>query len=329
MTEPGIPAPREDRLVVAPASVADWAQVEEWAAGENWNPGLRDTACFHPTDPEGFFVGRLGGRPVSAVSVVRYSEGYAFLGHYLVRPALRGRGLGLATWQAAVPHAGSRTIGLDAVPEQEATYRRSGFVAAYRSLRYGGRPPRRSAPPPPAGRLPAPLPAGRPPNAGPWSADAPAPGQPPADPSLADGVVRERGALLDRVAAYDARCFPAERRGFLGRWLAEPGHVAYVRLRGGVIRGYGVIRPARSGHRVGPLFADTPEDAGALLDALLAHADPDSDVVVDVPEGHAAARSLVEARGLVPGSYTVRMYAGEAPPTPAGRVFGGTSLELG
>ncbi|MCA1221178.1 GNAT family N-acetyltransferase [Streptomyces sp. 8L] len=282
----------EGRLVVAPASDADWAQVEQWAADENWNPGLRDGFCFRPTDPEGFFAGRIGDRPVSAVSVVRYSERYAFLGHYLVRPGLRGRGLGLATWRAAVPHAGARTIGLDAVPEQEATYRRSGFVAAYRSLRYGGGPAR---------------PAGAP----------------------VSGVERAAGARLDALAAYDARCFPAERRAFLGRWLTEPGHVGYVRLRNDVIRGYGVIRPARSGHRVGPLFADTPEDAGALLDALIAHATPEGGVFVDVPEGHEAARAVAEARGLAPVSHTVRMYAGEAPRVAEERVFGGTSLELG
>ncbi|MCF3960560.1 GNAT family N-acetyltransferase [Streptomyces fuscigenes] len=282
-------------LVVAPASAAEWALVEQWAADENWNPGLRDVACFHPTDPGGFFVGRLDGRPVSAVSVVRYSEAYAFLGYYLVRPDLRGRGLGRATWRAALPHAGRRTVGLDAVPEQEPAYRRSGFAAAYRSVRYGGRP---------------------------------APVRPPGE-RIAAGVERAAPDGLDAVAAYDAPCFPAGRRAFLARWLAEPGHVAYVRMRGGTIRGYGVIRPARSGHRVGPLFADTPEDAGALLDALLSHADPAGSVAVDVPEGHASARAVVEERGLAAQWHTVRMYAGPAPRIASARIFGSTSLELG
>jgi hypothetical protein len=147
---------------------------------------------------------------------------------------------------------------------------------------------------------------------------------------VSEGVVRETGARPAGVAAYDLRCFPAERRAFLGRWLTEPGHVAYVRLRDGVVRGYGVIRPARSGHRVGPLFADTSDDAAALLDALLVHADPGACVALDVPEEHSAARAVVEARGLAPASYTVRMYAGAAPALDsAGRVFAGTSLELG
>jgi GNAT superfamily N-acetyltransferase len=302
MTDLDTPVSGEGRLVVAPASAADWAQVEQWAAQEDWNPGLRDAACFRPTDPGGFFVGRIDGRPVSAVSVVTYSERYAFLGYYLVRPGLRGRGLGLATWRAALPHAGTRTVGLDAVPEQEATYRRAGFVPAYRSLRYVTGPARGAAR---TASGPAPVPV----------------------PGAASGVVRETGARLDGVAAYDAHCFPAERRAFLGRWLAQAGHVAYVRLREGALCGYGVIRPARSGHRIGPLFADTRDDAGALLDALLAHAD--GIVALDVPEGHAAARALVEERGLVRRSATVRMYAGEAPAVAEERVYAGTSLELG
>ncbi|GAA3742451.1 GNAT family N-acetyltransferase [Streptomyces tremellae] len=292
MTDPDTAASGAERLLVAPASAAEWAQVEQWAADEGWNPGLRDTACFHPTDSEGFFVGRIGGRAVSAISVVRYSERYAFLGFYLVRPGLRGRGLGHATWRAAVPHAGSRVIGLDAVPEQEATYRGSGFTAAYRSVRYGGVP------------------------------------APQRDP-VAAGVVPVGDGLLDGVAAYDAHCFPAGRRAFLGRWLTNPGHTAYARLRDGAVRGYGVIRPARSGHRVGPLFADTPDDAGALLDALLAHAEPGGEVAMDVPEGNGAARAAAEARGLAPGWFTVRMYTGEPPRTTADRVHASTSLELG
>ncbi len=137
---PGEPPAAAAGLVLGRASSEEWLQVEEWAAEEEWNPGFGDTACFHPTDPAGFFLGRLEGKPVTAVSVVNYSDDFSFLGYYLVDPAHRGKGLGMATWNEAVPHAGGRTIGLDAVPAQEETYRRSGFVPAYRTGRYSGRP---------------------------------------------------------------------------------------------------------------------------------------------------------------------------------------------
>lgn len=280
-------------LTVTTASMEEWEQVVAWAAEEDWNPGLRDASCFHPTDPAGFFVGRLDGRIVSAVSVVTYSPEYAFLGYYLVDPGRRHRGLGPATWRAAVPHAGNRTIGLDAVPAQQATYERSGFTAAHRSVRWAGRPVR------PAGR------------------------------EAAVAAVAVTTAHLDAIAAYDRQCFPAERRDFLNRWLSTEGHTARVLMRGGTVTGYGVVRPARSGRRIGPLFADTAEDAEALLDALLAVLAPGEQVFLDVPETHATATALAEVRGLAPGSHTVRMYKGPVLPVRSACTYAVTSLELG
>ena len=67
---------------------------------------------------------------------------FAFLGFYIVRPELRGRGFGLRLWQAGLAHAGSRAVGLDGVVAQQDNYRKSGFKLAYRSIRYGGVPTR-------------------------------------------------------------------------------------------------------------------------------------------------------------------------------------------
>jgi GNAT superfamily N-acetyltransferase len=280
-------------LVVSRATLDDWRLMEEWAADEGWNPGRGDTDCFHPTDPAGFFPGRLDGRPVTAVSVVRYSAEYAFLGYYLVHPDHRGRGLGLATWRQAVPHAGERTVGLDAVPAQENTYRRSGFTAAHRTVRFGGRPDR----------------AGTRTGTGP-------------------DLVPVTPDRLKAVTAYDRECFPADRAGFVHRWLTAAGHTAYASLRDGRLTGYGVIRAARDGHRVGPLFADTPQDAEALFDALVAYSDA-GEVFLDVPEYNASAVALATERKLAPSFETVRMYTGPVPPTRTERAYGVTSLELG
>lgn len=279
-------------LTVITASLDDWHQVAQWAADEEWNPGRDDTRCFHPTDPSGFFLGRRGDRTVSSLSIVNYSDEYAFLGYYLVHPDHRGRGWGLATWRAAFPHAGARTVGLDAVPAQQATYQRAGFTPAYENLRYGGRPTRPGTPPSP-------------------------------------DVVPVTAAHLDSLAAYDRRCFPADRHAFLARWLTAPGHTARAYLRDGQAAGYGVIRPARTGHRIGPLFADTPQAAEALFDALTATVDPSAEVFLDIPEPHRAAHTLATARGLTPQSVTTRMYTGPVRPTDQDRIFAVTSLELG
>src|SRR5216110_1695207 len=77
-----------------------------WAAAEGWNPGLADGACFAAADPEGFFIGELDGAPAATVSCVNYGASFAFLGFYIVREDLRGRGYGLRIWNAAIAHAG-------------------------------------------------------------------------------------------------------------------------------------------------------------------------------------------------------------------------------
>ncbi|MFJ8660591.1 GNAT family N-acetyltransferase [Streptomyces sp. NPDC093795] len=280
-------------LSVSPASAQDWELVRSWAAEEGWNPGLADARAFFAQDPRGFFLGRIDGEPVSAISVVTYDDAYAFLGFYLVRPELRGLGHGLATWQAALAHAGDRSVGLDGVPAQQDNYRRSGFSTAYRTARY-------------VGEVPAP--------------DGPVP-----------GVVAARRVDPGALAAYDSACHHADRPRFLAAWLTTPGHHALVRVVDGRVTGYGVVRPARDEARVGPLFADSPADAAALLDGLAAEARGfgSARIAVDMPESNPAAARLAEERGLEPTFETARMYTGPVRPVARERVYGVTTLELG
>ncbi|WP_341365531.1 GNAT family N-acetyltransferase [Yoonia sp. BS5-3] len=110
----------------------------DWAAAEGWNPGLDDAAAFWAADPGGFFVAVDGVRPVAAISVVNHTDHFAFLGLYIVTPNYRGRGVGYALWQHALAHAGTRTVGLDGVQEQQANYAASGFVHAGGTTRFAG-----------------------------------------------------------------------------------------------------------------------------------------------------------------------------------------------
>ncbi|MEU6476820.1 GNAT family N-acetyltransferase [Streptomyces sp. NPDC047017] len=276
-------------LVVTRATLDDWPVIHGWAADEGWNPGDCDGPAFFAQDPDGFFLGRIGGEPVSAVSVVRHGPDFAFLGCYLVRPDLRGRGYGLTTWKTALAHAGTRTVGLDGVVAQQDNYRQSGFEPAHRTVRFTGRAP---------------------------AAGAPADVRPAGPGDLAD------------ITAYDAACHPAERPRFVAAWLTTPGHRAFVRRTEGRVTGYGVLRPARDGQRVGPLFADTPEDATAVFAALGAAAGG-AEISVDVPETNTAAVALVSGAGLAPSFETARMYTGPVRPYARDRVFGVTTLELG
>ena len=127
-------------LVIRPANRRELDVALEWAAQEGWNPGLSDAQCFHVTDPEGFLLALHDGEPVASISVVRYGSDFGFLGLYIVRPELRGRGYGHRLWQAGMARLEGRTVGLDGVVAQQENYRRSGFSLAHRNIRYGGQP---------------------------------------------------------------------------------------------------------------------------------------------------------------------------------------------
>lgn len=265
------------------------ALAADWAAAEGWNPGLADAGCFAAVDPGGFLIGELGGAPAATISCVNYDDRFAFLGFYIVRPELRGRGLGLRIWNAAIAHSPSRTIGLDGVVAQQENYRKSGFRFAYANIRYGGSV---------------------------------------AVPAAPAEVVALRDVPFALVEASDATVFPAPRAAFLRHWIGAPGHIGCALMRDGALRGWGVIRSCRKGSKIGPLVADDRAAAEAVLAALLAQAGG-GEVFLDVPAVNGEAVRLAESLGLAPVFETARMYTGVIQPLEIARVFGVTTFELG
>jgi hypothetical protein len=281
-------------LTIRPAGRDEVGIMIDWAAAEGWNPGHVDAEAFYAADPEGFLLGFLGEEPVAAVSVVAYGAAFGFLGLYLCRPEHRGRGYGLALWHAGMARLGDRTVGLDGVVAQQANYARSGFVLAHRNVRFAGR------------------------------ADV----HETADPRLVALAGSRPAGLAGAVVAYDAPLFAGSRGGFLRHWIAAPGHRTVVFVEENTIRGYGTIRPCRVGHKVGPLFADTPEIAERLFAALVSRHHGDT-VSLDLPEPNAEAMALARRHGMEPVFETARMYRGRMPELPLSRIYGITSFELG
>lgn len=120
----------------------DLAQVQillDWAALEGWNPGLGDAAVFYAADPQGFFGAFVDGVMVAGISAVAYDAAFGFIGLFICHPHWRGQGHGKAVWRAAMTYLGTRTIGLDGVPEQLANYARAGFAPAYETIRMSAR----------------------------------------------------------------------------------------------------------------------------------------------------------------------------------------------
>ncbi|WP_417804650.1 GNAT family N-acetyltransferase [Thalassospira lucentensis] len=273
---------------------SEFPEAVKWAAKEGWNPGRADAEIFFNADPEGFW-GAFDKKGMAAViSAVQYSSDFGFVGFYICREDRRGSGLGYRLWQTVLQDSVIKTIGLDGVVDQQENYTKSGFEFAHRNIRFGG------------------------------VVKAPAPN----DADLFD-------LLIDDIAVVDAfektcNLFGESRIEFLRGWIGNENHTA-MGLKGPMgLRGYGVIRPCEEGHKVGPLFAPTQEDAKILFEALLAsRADQSGKVFWDVPEPNQAALALATRYDMHPEFETARMYKGEAPALDLNMIFGISSFELG
>jgi hypothetical protein len=268
--------------------------IASWAEAEGWNPGHDDAPAFAAADPDGFLVGLIEGEPAASISVVRYGADFGFLGFYIVRPEHRGHGHGLEIWKAGMERLAGRTVGLDGVVAQQANYAKSGFTLAHRNIRYGGQ----------------------------------ATASEISDVRLVElGFTRPLG-LAGAIVAYDRDFFPAPRDAFIRAWLLPGGRRTLAFIENDRIHGYGCIRPAAGGAKIGPLFAETPAIAERIFGALTSRL-RGTPVFLDVPEPNAEAAALATRHGLEPVFETARMYRGPAPSLPLERIYGITSFELG
>ena len=271
----------------------------EWAAREGWNPGRSDASIFYATDPDGFFMARLGSTPVAVLSAVRYGDDFGFMGFYIAAPGYRNKGYGGLLALAGIKHLAGVPVGLDGVEAQQANYARHGFVMAHANVRYQG-----------------------------MGADA-APAAPAALGCTGAELRSIQPADLPDLFAYDRRHFPADREAFLRAWISQPGATAIMAHHDGVMVGYGVRRPCHHGHKIAPLFAASPDIAAALLHSLRSSLTASEAFFIDVPQPNHAAVVLAATAGLIPVFNTARMYHGRAPELPLHHIYGITSFELG
>jgi hypothetical protein len=194
-------------------------------------------------------------------------------------------------WNAGLAYLRGRTIGLDGVVAQQGNYKKSGFTLAYRNIRFQGT------------------------GGGYFPTDS--------------GIVQLSKIPFDEICAYDKPFFPDNRMQFLRCWIDQPQSTALGILRNRKLTGYGVLRICRSGYKVGPLFADSPEFAEHLFLALKAHAPEGAPLFLDTPAVNSAAGDLVKRHNMIVAFETARMYAGKSPDLPINRLFGVTTFELG
>lgn len=261
-----------------------------WAAQEGWNPGLQDSKTFYQADRNGFFLGELDGEPIAVGSMVCYNRHVAFSGLYIVKPEFRGKGYGWRLTQARTQYAGDRLCGLDGVLENVDKYARIGFKKAYLSTRYQGIAPEITTP--------------------------------------HSALMPLTNIALNDIISYEKPLFPAPRPAFLDAWIKQEEAHALGYIENQQLKGYTVVRPAQSGYKVGPLFADTLAIAEHLLLGIFSKISGQP-VSVDVPEINKESIQLMQKYALQPGFQVARMYRNGIPMLDIPRIYGLTSFELG
>jgi GNAT superfamily N-acetyltransferase len=199
-----------------------------------WSTARSDWRRMVALDAVDAFAGRIddGDRPVATATLVRYGSRVGWIGMMLVHPDHRRRGYGARMLEAcldAAEDAGVGTVGLDANTDGKPLYDANGFVEVAEVTQWHG------------------------------SLDG---------PDRTDGVPTvAEVADADPFAALDRRASGVDRRFLLESLLEEAGTVGLLRREGGGVTGYALVLRRPPGATVGPLVAEDPETAEALLRA--------------------------------------------------------------
>ena len=264
-----------------------------WASSEGWNPGDCDLDCAWAADSDAFIGLYTEDVLAGGGSIFRHSADFGFMGLFIVRPELRGAGLGKRLWHTRLEMlkarlGGDAAIGLDGVFNMEDFYSRGGFKTAYRTYRFEGVAPPRSR---------------------------------------ALGL-EGGGASAGELAEYDSAIVGYDRSGLLREWLEAPATHLEVIRKGGVLHGYGIVRSAARGVKIGPMLADTSEAFEALADAMFA-GHPGVQFQIDIPETCGTALEAARRWGFREAFGCARMYSGKEPETDFSRLYSAMSLEFG
>jgi GNAT superfamily N-acetyltransferase len=178
------------------------------------------------------FVVTSAGAVVGTALWWPYGDTHASAGMIIVSKAVQGRGYGARLIDALLAAARPRIITLNSTTEGLALYARRGFASIGMLHQHHGIPSHRRD-----------------------------------MPSLGDVrtmVPSDFGAIV----GLDHEATGWTRREMLSR-LIEVGD-GYVLLRDGIPRGYAISRLFGRGHVIGPVVAESPADARALIEAALA-----------------------------------------------------------
>lgn len=261
-----------------------------------WNQLAGDWQRLLTISPEGCFVVEQNRRPAATATATAYGTECGWVGMVLVHPDNRRQGIGAAMIHQCLNYLtslGVRTIKLDATDEGRAVYLKHGFVDEYSTVRLAGTLHLHGYR---QDRYEL-----RPIRPGDWPAVT----------------------QMDRVA------FGADRSELLAVLARAQPDLAMIAMEDDRLAGYGFARPGRLHGYIGPVVAERPDAAEALVAALNSRLDA-ATVLVDTTALNAAWLDWLETNGLQVQRRLTRMYFGtnDCPGEP-NRVYTLSAFETG
>jgi ribosomal protein S18 acetylase RimI-like enzyme len=239
----------------------DLAFAAQCTAGEGWaSETLSSFEGFYQHDPEGCLLAERTGQPAGICIATPYGRS-GFVGELIVRPEMRGQGIGAALLHHAVTHLrerGATTVYLDGVVKALPLYQRYGFRKVCRSLRFFGTL---------SGRQHA-------------------------------HIRLMQASDLVSVFTLDRKAFGADRSFFLAHQLRLFPELGYVMIAAGKLCGFILGRRGESWAAAGPwVMTHTDCDALHLLTSLAGAAGAVS-IGVGVLESNCTAVELIRSLGF-------------------------------
>lgn len=242
----------------------------------NWNQNEADWQLFFDLGI-GMGCSDQNGRLCATTMIIPLGARFAWISVVLVADDMRRRGLAsqLTKWAVGELNRMGVVPYLDATPAGREVYLRLGFQDCW------------------------------------WLERLIAPTLHVASAALSTVIVRPiDDAIWPRVFEYDAAIFGADRRAILAPFRNRMPKAALYAMEAGQVVGFVLARDGRLNTQIGPICADRPEIAIALLTQVLAQvAFP---VCIDLPVRHQVIRDWLCANGFTVGRPFARMALGRA-----------------
>jgi GNAT superfamily N-acetyltransferase len=238
----------------------------------HWNQTEQDWRFFLTAAPHGALVAQEHGRVIGTVATLPYGA-FTWISMVLVDPAARGKHVGTALLRSGLALAGAETTArLDATPLGEGLYRSMGFVGEYRLAR--------------------------------WCLDV-------APPRIARRSSARPLTPEDwpPIREMDFGVFGASRLALLQRLADDAPEYARVIRRGSRLQGYLFGRHGHDREHLGPLVADDPDTAAALIASCVAD-QPRRRFYLDAPDDRRDWRDLLASMGWAIERPFLRMHRG-------------------